>query len=186
MAIGKVRASFSRATRDDNGDMELTFRIAKDSQYNANLIVKDIKKLNADLVLSVDKFRNRRSIEQNRLLWSLLEIMATEMNGGRTGDITAWDCYINMLEKFGAKYDYFLCLPEAVEAFKLNFRAVKEIEKRDYNGKEMVVCKCFYGSSKFDTKEMTQLIDGIFDILAEMGVDAQQDVSMLYEQWRAL
>ena len=70
-----------------------------------------------------------------------------------------------------------MCIPEALSTFKKEFRAVKEVERREYNGKEMVVCKCFTGSSKYNSKEMSLLIEGILDTLSEMGIN---DAVMCY------
>lgn len=75
------------------------------------------------------------------------------------------------LEKANAKYDYIACLPEAERMLKENFRAVKFIKKVDLNGKEGNAYKCFIGSSKMDTKEMSLLIDTIFDIAEAVSVD---------------
>ena len=80
------------------------------------------------------------------------------------------DLYIDVLEKASAKYEFLLVLPEAIEKLKQNFRAVKTLEYRDYNGKQMAVVKVFYGSSKFNTKEMSILIDKALQIASELGI----------------
>ena len=43
-----------------------------------------------------------------------------------------------------------------------------------------------YGSSTYDTKQMGVVIDGIFDELAQIGVDVStsRDVAGLYEDWK--
>ncbi len=136
---------------------------------------------NGDINITLSKYRTNRSLEQNRLMWALLEKMSQHMNGGGTGDITAWDCYIDMLERYGAKYEYIMCIPSAVEGLSKMFRAIKELEHRIYNNTDMVVCKCFYGSSGMDTSEMSQLIDGIFNECAKLGIYDAEYESLLAE-----
>lgn len=186
--LGKFNADTPRLLTDAEGVM--TFSVNVDPEYRIIMqnIDQETRRLARDgktkLVVTVQEYKNIRSIQQNAMMWKLLEIMAEHMNAGRTGGVTAWDCYLNMLEKYGAKYQYFMCVPEAVDTFKEMFRAVKEVERRDYNGVEMVVCKCYEGSSKYDTQEMSLLIDGILDILAELGVDSSEE-AYLREEWEA-
>ena len=138
-----------------------------------------------ELMFSVSQYRKDRTVSQNRMMWALLEKMSEHLNGGRTGGVTAWDCYVDMLEKYGAKFEYIMCVSGAVSKLKSAFRAVKEIEHRDYNGVDMVVCKCFYGSSSFNTKEMSSLIDGIIDVCYEFGIYDLEFESLVTE-WRDL
>lgn len=137
------------------------------------------------LMFSISQYKNSRTLRQNRMMWALLEKMAEHLNGGRAGGVTAWDCYIDMLELCGAKFEYIMCIPEAVCQLKNVFRAIKEVEHRNYNGTDMVVCKCFYGSSTFDTKEMTMLIDGIIDKSYQFGIYDAEFESLVAE-WREI
>jgi hypothetical protein len=122
--------------------------------------------------VEIKEYRNDRSIRQNSMMWALLEIMA------RAQGQTSWDCYIDVLERFGARYEFLMVLPQAVPMVKSQFRAVKEVEYREYNGSTMVVLKCYYGSSTFDTKEFTTLIEGILDLLAEMDIHPGDTVEL--------
>lgn len=117
-----------------------------------------------EYILEVTPITKSRSLEQNKMMWSIIQTIA-EMTGN---DI--WDIYITGLKKLDVKVEYIMALPQAEERLKEVFRAVQKIEKRTVNGKEMVVFKCYYGSSTFNTKEMTVLIDyfqGVYYDLAE-------------------
>ena len=70
-----------------------------------------------------------------------------------------------------------MVLPDAVEELKKCFRAVKVLEYRQYNGKDMAVVKVYSGSSKFNTKEMSVLIDKALQIASEYGISI--DISEL-------
>ena len=112
----------------------------------------------------IKKYVSKRSLDSNRMLWGILQKIAEET------DNDLMDLYIDVLEKASAKYEFLLVLPEAIEKLKQNFRAVKTLEYRDYNGKQMAVVKVFYGSSKFNTKEMSILIDKALQIASELGI----------------
>jgi len=183
--IGIINAEAPKLKTGKDGEMYMIVKVSPESRYNAKQIRDEVKRTGKKLMLRFEKYRNKRSLNQNRLMWALLEIMATAISG-RSGDVTAWDCYIAMLERYGAKYEYFYCLPEAFNTFKELFRAVKEMDRPMVGGNRMILCKCFIGSSQMDTSEMTQLIDGIFDELADMGVDAgtSRELAYLYNEWR--
>ena len=106
-----------------------------------------------EYILEVTPFTKSRSLEQNKMMWSIIQTIA-DMTGN---DI--WDIYIEGLKKLDLKVEYIIALPEAEERLKEVFRAVKKVETRIINDKEMIVFKCYYGSSTFNTKEMTILID---------------------------
>lgn len=120
------------------------------------------------LTLTVEPERKGRSISQNRLMWALLTIMADAYNVGRTGGVTPEDCYLEMLEKYGAKVDYLEIPASALDILRSCYRLVHVVEILDGN---RCTVKCTQGSSTFTTAEMKNLIDGIFDRLAEMGVN---------------
>ena len=63
-----------------------------------------------------------------------------------------------------------LALPEAEPLLKKSFRVVRKIDEREVNGKKLNMYQYFIGSSKYDVKEMTELIEATLDKLAELGV----------------
>ena len=75
-----------------------------------------------------------------------------------------------MLEEANVSYDYLLALPEAEPLLKKSFRVVRKIDEREVNGKKLNMYQYFIGSSKYDVKEMTELIEATLDKLAELGV----------------
>ena len=113
-------------------------------------------------------------------MWALLTIMADAYNAGRTGGVTPEDCYLEMLEKYGAKVDYLECPAGALDILRGCYRLVHVVEILDGN---RCTVKCTQGSSTFTTGEMKNLIDGIFDRLAEMGVN-DPIVTAYWQEWK--
>lgn len=131
------------------------------------------------LTLTVEPVNKARSTAQNSLMWALLTIMADHYNGGRTGGVTPEDCYLEMLEKYGAKVDYLEVPAGALDILRGCYRLVHVVEILDGN---RCTVKCTQGSSTFTTGEMKNLIDGIFDRLAEMGV-SDPLVTAYWQEW---
>ena len=101
------------------------------------------------LILSVDLERKSRTLPQNRMMWALLTIMADHYNGGRTGGITPEDCYTEMLEQYGAVFDYLEVPVGAVPILRRSYRLVHVVELLDGN---RCTVKCSQGSSSFTTE----------------------------------
>ena len=119
-------------------------------------------------MIEIKEVKSKRTIQQNRYMWLLLHEIDVAMNGRATDEM---DAYIMCLERANAKFDYIGCLPEAEQALRENFRAIKFIKKIDLNGKEGNMYKVFIGSSKMDVKEMNQLIDTILDVAEQLGIE---------------
>lgn len=112
------------------------------------------------------QYRSKRSLEQNRLLWKLLDEIDHAVNGERSND--AMSFYIMALEKAGAKKDVVKCTQEAENDLKAAFRAVRPVM---YFKDGTALYEIYWGSSKFNTKQMSKLIDCVLDMAQEAGID---------------
>ena len=133
----------------------------------------------AALLVTVERQRPGRSLAQNRLMWALLEKLADAQNGGRPGGVTPEDCYLQMLEEYGAKIDWLEVPVPAVPLLYRAYRVVQVVELLDGN---RCTVKCCQGSSSFDSAQMHDLIEGIFDALAQLGVN-DPEVTHYWRQW---
>lgn len=127
--------------------------------YNVSL------ELGKDYNIDIKPYKSSRSLEQNALLWGLIQQISDE-----TGN-DPMDVYVSALENANAKFEWLYGLPETEERLKKVFRAVKPMGTcLSPKGKEMIAFKCWVGSSKFDTKEMTKLIDYVMRIASELNI----------------
>ena len=124
----------------------------------------DELELNQLYSVELKKYKSKRSIEQNKLMWEIINRISKETQNDE------WDIYCHILEKADCKSEFLMILPEAYEMIKKTFRASKICEHRQYNGKDMLIIKAFIGSSKFDTKEMTELINYCIQVAAEQNI----------------
>lgn len=110
------------------------------------------------------RHRERRSLSANALLWHCIGQIAQALNADK------WDIYLLMLRRYG-KFTYICVKPSAVEAIKRQWRESETVGEVNINGSKAVQMLCYYGSSTYDTKEMSTLIDGVVSELKEMGLE---------------
>ncbi len=134
-------------------------------------IVPELLKLEMDklYICEIKQPKSQRSLQQNKLLWKLVHNIA---KATYQDDM---DVYCGILEKADALSDYVITAIEMEDALRKSFRGVKFIRKQEVNGKECYVYKVYIGSSKMDTKEMTELLDITLQICGELGVEVDYD-----------
>lgn len=174
----------------EDGTAELTLSIDPISRGAVKPVVAEARKFieaHGAATFKLESPVKRRTLSQNALLWQLLTIYANELNGGRTGGESPETLYYKMLERYGVAV--YVAVPEAcIEDLLKSYRKIQIIDNLtiDRNGRKTAakMVKCILGSSKYTTEQMKHLIDGIFDDLAALGVDAGEEVTELYEEWQ--
>lgn len=125
------------------------------------------KYMDIDLDISFSRHRNRRSIDANAFLWACLGEIARAINSD------TWSIYLYMLERYG-KFTHILVKPEAVEQVRQVWRETKIVGEKD----GMIQMLCFFGSSTYNTKEFSQLLDGIISEMKGMHLETPPDEEM--------
>lgn len=124
--------------------------------------------------------RDRRTLDQNRLMWALLHKLAVALNGGTRGEVTAEQCYLDLLAEFGGEVETWRVPYKAVPSLRLTCRVVQVVELVDDG---QCIVRVGYGSSMFDRRQMHDFIEHIFDALAQAGVD-DAETTQQYRDWR--
>lgn len=130
--------------------------------------------------LDIKQHRNNRTLAQNRYLWELIGQIAMKENGNKSD---TEEIYMQLLESAGAKCEFFEIAEEAVNRFAqlADIKFLRIVQRRFRNGTHTVMCKCFYGSSKMDTKEMGILIDKTIERAEFDGIDTDTWRKLLYD-----
>lgn len=115
------------------------------------------------LDITIGKPRKKRSLDANALLWACLGEMAMVLRADK------WDVYLLMLKRYG-QYTYVCLKPKALEMFKRQWREVEEIGEININGTKAIQCLCYYGSSTYDSKEFSVLLDGVISEMKGLGL----------------
>lgn len=129
-------------------------------------IIPKLMELDMDKLYSceIKEPKSKRSIQQNKMLWELIHLIAKKQN---QDDM---EVYCEVLERADALSDYIITATEMEDALRKTFRGVKFIRKQIVNNKECNIYKVYLGSSKMNTKEMTELLDITIQLCSELGI----------------
>ena len=114
--------------------------------------------------VTIKEYKNKRSLNQNALLWALIEQLSDKT--GHTKD----EIYVTALESVGAKKERIECkLNESIDCLRSKYRAVKPVRINiTEDNIPIIEYDCYIGSSKFNTAEMTKLIDYVQNLVEEI------------------
>lgn len=106
------------------------------------------------LKIKISRQGSHRTLYQNNLMWGIIAEIDRVENGIPSED-GRWDIYTLGIENMGIEYEDYLIPKEALKAIRKGFRATRVVE--EYEDKYQV--RCFIGSSRFNKKQMGELID---------------------------
>jgi len=167
-------------TRDWQTDkLLLTFSVNEKSAVNEINNIQSCEKLSIKAV----KYREKRSLDANALLWVCLSKIANAMDP----PADKWDIYLQMLKRYG-KFTHICVKPNVVDAVKAQWRESEVLGEVNINGQKAVQMLCYFGSSTYDTKEFSRLLDGVISEMAEMGLEtpASEDMRRALEIWEKM
>ena len=181
--LAKIKVGNPELKIDYYNNYELIFPVDSNSKFAVKQLMQVTKDNQKQLEIKLDIFKKHRSLDQNALMWALLSEYALYLNGGRRGSVTEEDLYYKLLEKHGVA-QFILVKPIAVDTLKQAYRGVSIIDKVTINKELYYQCKCVLGSSNYNTKQMTDLIEGLLDDMEEAGVNTS-NMHSLEEDWRS-
>lgn len=173
--MAEFTGSLVSITQDwQTGKAQAVFTINEPSAIEHVAALIGEGKLNVKAV----KFRSKRSLDANGLLWVCLGQIAEVLRTDK------WNVYLQMLKRYG-KYTYICVKPNVVDAVKAQWRECEVVGETTINGKEAVQMLCYFGSSTYNTKEFSVLLDGVISEMREMGLQtpASQEMERALKQW---
>lgn len=141
----------------------------------------DLKELEGDLRLTTKKWREKRSKDANALFWACVGEIASAVRSDK------WDIYLNLLKSYG-KYSYVIVPENAVERMNEMWRETEVVGDIDVNGRKAVQMLCYYGSSTYDTSEMSRLIDGTMQEMDNLDIPRPDggEIRRALEEWQRI
>lgn len=143
-------------------------------------IVEELKnedKLNIEL----KKYRKKRSLDSNAYAWVLLGELQSTLN------IPKEEIYRDLIKNIGS-YEVLPVKNEAVEKFRQAWSKnglgwVTETTKSKLEGFTNVIA--YYGSSTYDTKEMTRLIEMLVEECKQFRIETKPkaEIDSLLKEW---
>lgn len=176
----KFAARYGRKATAENGDMEITLLVSGNDKFMAGRAVEFAKGLDR-LTVDITEYRKARSLDANAYMWTLLHQLAFIL---KTTDVELYRKYIR---ENGVWTDF--TMPE--KAAKTFIHLWKEkgiawlIDRLDTVG-DMVTLRAYYGSSVYNTSQMSRLIDSIVTDCKEAGIETMSDKELksLMEKWK--
>ena len=163
----KILSNYLKRVINEKGNYEITFEV---SDHLSKAQVEELEK--SLYKVEITKPKSKRSLKQNKYLWGMIKDLS-DYTKEETLSI-----YIKALEEAQALYVELIGIPDVEEILRKNYRAVKIVRAFKQNGKTFYVYKCFVGSSKFDTKEMTKLIDIVKNWCIEEKIPVKEELYM--------
>ena len=159
-----------------NSEPEITLTL-KGNIQDLQVWNEELKDL-VEMDVEVKKHRNRRSLDANAYLWVMLSKMSAVL---RT---TKDELYLLMLERYGV-FTHLIVKKNVVERVKEEWRTVRELGEVTIGKQQGVQLQCYFGSSSYDTKEMSVLIDGVVSEAKELGIETatQAELELMKSEW---
>lgn len=137
------------------------------------------------LDIDIKKYRKKRSLDANAYCWVLCDKIAKEVS--KDGTITTKeDIYKNAIKNIGT-FEPMIVEGKAFENFKriwekqgLGF-LIQEVTRKD----KCIKVHCYYGSSTYDTKEMSLLIELLVEEAKQLNIEVktEQEIESLLKMW---
>lgn len=147
-------------------------------------IVEQLKNENK-LTIELKKWRQKRSLDANSYCWVLCDKIAKELCKDGT-IVTKEDVYKDAILQIGS-FEPFIVQEKTYMNFKriwekqgLGF-LVQEVSKKD----KCIKVNCYYGSSTYNTKEMSLLIECIVELAKTLNIETkpQNEIDSLLKEW---
>ena len=122
------------------------------------------------------KHRKKRSNDANSFCWKLCTEIANVLRTDKDS------IYLDMLKKYGQSDVVSVRTDVDVKGY---FKYHDVFGTGTVNGKEFTHYKVYKGSSEYDTREMSILIDGIIDEAKALDIEviSEREKSLLLEEW---
>lgn len=144
-------------------DGTLTVSLTLPRQYadDIHALMKD------DVSVEIKKWRDKRSLSANALLWAICEELAEALK------ISKVEVYRKAIKDVGV-YQPLPIRDDAVDAFCTNWETggigwfAEKTDKSKTPGYTLVFA--YFGSSTYDTKEFSRLVDWLIDEAEQIGI----------------
>ena len=162
----RIKADSVEARLTFAGDVEITLHVSRDSRAAARSILDDLK--DKPVSVEVKEWRERRSLDANAYAWVLIDRIAQATQQGRT------EVYRGYIRDVPGN-SQVVCVPtKAVDTLIRGWEHNGLGWMTDTMTSKLPNCTnvvLYYGSSTYDTKQMSALIDLIVQDAKQLGIE---------------
>jgi len=135
-----------------------------------------------DYTADIKEYRKKRSLNANKYAWELINRLAVKLN------LTSVEVYRQYIKEVGV-YRLIELNKDAFDTFKIAWRnngtgwLCEKVDNCPHEG--FVLIKAYYGSSCYNTKQMSRLIDAIVQDCKQLEIETltPEKLSLLKESW---
>ena len=174
-----MRGKLRDLTMNRDGTQNITVTVTADFRGSFDRLREK------DLDIEIKQHREKRSNDANAFCWAL----CTEIGNAMTPPMTKEAVYQKAIRDVG-EYEPLPIREDAVETFRQRWKAkgsgwfAEVIDDSKIPGYKLVFA--YYGSSTYDTKSMSRLIDHLIDDAEQMEIMiplGKKDVERLKNDW---
>ena len=137
------------------------------------------KLLNAprDSKYELTEYKEKRSLNANNYAWALMVEIGNKLN------LSKEEVYKQMLIDYGQSTMVSVLADIDITGY---FKYYREAGRSKLNGKEFIHYKVYKGSSEYNTKEMSILIDGIVQECKQLDIEtkSKEEIESLIKEWK--
>ena len=142
------------------------------------------------LSIKISKYRKKRSLDANAYCWVLCTKLAEKLSDDKV-KYTKEDIYRNAVQELGIYKDFPNLNPSDAKTLRHAWELLGTgwiTEQVDFmQDGENVVIRCYYGSSTYNTKQMSRLIDNLVQDCEAVGIPTQtpEQIANMLSLWKA-
>lgn len=177
----KATANHISTSYSESGQQLLTLALTTKTD------IGDLKAIVADkklLTVEISKQKKKRSLDANSYAWVLITKIADILRTSKE------ELYIEMLKRYGQREKQLISIIDNEEAIAMIYRATNNhctvVGEGTVNGKQFKHLAILIGSSQYDTRQMSILIDGIVSEAKELGIETMTPAELqeLKNSWK--
>ena len=152
---------------------QLTLEINERNDFEA--IVDELKEKDK-LSIEVKEYREKRSLNANAYAWKLIGEIADATRSSKE------EVYLEMLKRYGQSELVSVLAHIPISQY---IKYCEEAGESRLNGKLFKHYRVYKGSSEFDTREMSILIDGIVSEAKDLGIQTEtpNQIAEMKSRW---
>ncbi len=176
-----VDMSFDYASGKPRITLEINEKIAASDKF------ENLRKFDK-LVVKISKYRKKRSTDANSYFWVLCTQLAEALSDEKTLH-TSEDIYRQTIRESGIYRDFPNLSKEQAKTLQIAWKKQGLgwfSEQVDYaQDGEKVLIRCYYGSSVYNEKQMSRLIDNIIQDCQAVGIETMtpDEIARLKSLW---
>ncbi len=181
LATLKAKNSISFKTLE-NGSTEVSFIVDKMTGREKNELRTALEEAGDELTVRVSRYRRKRSLDSNAYFWQLCGELAERLNK------TKLEVYREYIKDYGI-YRAIEISEKAVETMIYVWQSkgsgwiAEKLDTGQHKG--FILINFYYGSSCYNTKQMSRLIDAVVSDCKEQGIETlpPQELEEMKRAW---